>query len=280
MKLETLVVHAGYAPDPTTKAVAVPIYQTTSYAFDDTQHGADLFDLKVAGNIYTRIMNPTTDVLEKRVRGARRRRGRTRARLRPGRDHLRDPDHRRGRPEHHQSRLRSTAAPTTCSRTRCRSTASTAKFADHREPESFEKLIDAEHPRDLLRVGRQPGRQRHRFRGARRGRAPPRHPADRRQHRAHAVPVPTVRARRGHRRALADQVPRRPRHQHRRRDRRFRQVPLGGARRQVPAPQHAGRLVPRRRLHRGVRRRPPSSAARASCRCATWARRSRRSTAS
>ncbi|MGE5384838.1 MAG: O-acetylhomoserine aminocarboxypropyltransferase/cysteine synthase family protein, partial [Betaproteobacteria bacterium] len=67
MKLETLAVHAGYSPDPTTKAVAVPIYQTTSYAFDDTQHGADLFDLKVQGNIYTRIMNPTQDVLEKRV---------------------------------------------------------------------------------------------------------------------------------------------------------------------------------------------------------------------
>ncbi len=66
-KLETLAVHAGYSPDPTTKAVAVPIYQTTSYAFDNTQHGADLFDLKVAGNIYTRIMNPTQDVLEKRV---------------------------------------------------------------------------------------------------------------------------------------------------------------------------------------------------------------------
>ena len=67
MKLETLAVHAGYSPDPTTRAVAVPIYQTTSYAFDDTQHGADLFDLKVPGNIYTRIMNPTTDVLEQRV---------------------------------------------------------------------------------------------------------------------------------------------------------------------------------------------------------------------
>ena len=67
MKLETIAVHGGYSPDPTTKAVAVPIYQTTSYAFDDTQHGADLFDLKVAGNIYTRIMNPTTDVLEKRM---------------------------------------------------------------------------------------------------------------------------------------------------------------------------------------------------------------------
>ena len=67
MKIETIAVHGGYSPDPTTKAVAVPIYQTTSYAFDNTQHGADLFDLKVAGNIYTRIMNPTTDVLEKRM---------------------------------------------------------------------------------------------------------------------------------------------------------------------------------------------------------------------
>ncbi len=67
MKLETIAIHGGYSPDPTTKAVAVPIYQTTSYAFDDTQHGADLFDLKVPGNIYTRIMNPTNDVLEKRV---------------------------------------------------------------------------------------------------------------------------------------------------------------------------------------------------------------------
>ena len=67
MKLETLAIHAGYSPDPPTKAVAVPIYQTTSYAFDDTQHGADLFDLKVPGNIYTRIMNPTTAVLEERV---------------------------------------------------------------------------------------------------------------------------------------------------------------------------------------------------------------------
>ncbi len=67
MKLETVAIHGGYTPDPTTKAVAVPIYQTTSYAFDDTQHAADLFDLKVPGNIYTRMMNPTNDVLEKRV---------------------------------------------------------------------------------------------------------------------------------------------------------------------------------------------------------------------
>lgn len=66
-RLETLAIHAGYSVEPTTKAVAVPIYHTSSYAFDDTQHGADLFDLKVAGNIYTRIMNPTNAVLEERV---------------------------------------------------------------------------------------------------------------------------------------------------------------------------------------------------------------------
>jgi len=66
-KFETKSVHAGYSPDPTTKSAAVPIYQTAAYAFDSAQHGADLFDLKVAGNIYTRIMNPTNDVLEQRV---------------------------------------------------------------------------------------------------------------------------------------------------------------------------------------------------------------------
>ncbi|BFM21060.1 O-acetylhomoserine aminocarboxypropyltransferase/cysteine synthase family protein [Gilvimarinus japonicus] len=67
MKLESLALHCGYESEPTTKAATTPIYQTTSYTFDDTQHGADLFDLKVAGNIYTRIMNPTNAVLEARV---------------------------------------------------------------------------------------------------------------------------------------------------------------------------------------------------------------------
>ena len=66
-RFETLSVHAGYTPDPTTRSAAVPLYQTVAYAFDNAQHGADLFDLKVPGNIYTRIMNPTQDVLEQRV---------------------------------------------------------------------------------------------------------------------------------------------------------------------------------------------------------------------
>ncbi len=66
-RLETLAVHAGQQPDPTTGARAVPIYQTTSYVFRDTDHAANLFALKEPGNIYTRIMNPTNDVLEQRV---------------------------------------------------------------------------------------------------------------------------------------------------------------------------------------------------------------------
>lgn len=67
MKAETIAIHGGFAGDPETHAVAVPVYQTTSYYFDNTQHGADLFDLKVPGNIYSRIMNPTNAVLEQRV---------------------------------------------------------------------------------------------------------------------------------------------------------------------------------------------------------------------
>lgn len=65
LKIETLALHGGQEPDPTTGSRAVPIYQTTSYQFKDTDHAANLFALKEFGNIYTRLMNPTTDVLEK-----------------------------------------------------------------------------------------------------------------------------------------------------------------------------------------------------------------------
>ena len=65
-KFETLQLHAGQVPDPTTNSRAVPIYQTSSYVFDNAEHGANLFGLKEFGNIYTRLMNPTTDVFEKR----------------------------------------------------------------------------------------------------------------------------------------------------------------------------------------------------------------------
>ena len=67
MKDQTIAIHAGYTTEESTKSVAVPVYQTVAYEFDDAQHGADLFDLAVPGNIYSRIMNPTCDVLEQRV---------------------------------------------------------------------------------------------------------------------------------------------------------------------------------------------------------------------
>src|SRR5471030_1832452 len=67
LKFETLQLHAGQEVDPTTGSRAVPLYQTTSYVFNNAQHGANLFALKEFGNIYTRIMNPTTDVFEKRI---------------------------------------------------------------------------------------------------------------------------------------------------------------------------------------------------------------------
>jgi O-acetylhomoserine/O-acetylserine sulfhydrylase-like pyridoxal-dependent enzyme len=67
LKVETLALHAGQEPDPTTGSRAVPIYQTTSYQFKNTEHAANLFGLREFGNIYTRLMNPTTDVFEKRV---------------------------------------------------------------------------------------------------------------------------------------------------------------------------------------------------------------------
>ena len=66
-KFETLQVHAGQEKEPVTRSRAVPIYQTSSYTFDDAQYGADLFGLRKFGNIYTRLMNPTTDVFEKRI---------------------------------------------------------------------------------------------------------------------------------------------------------------------------------------------------------------------
>src|SRR5215475_5757740 len=67
MRNETIAIHSGYEVEPTTKAVAVPIYQTVAYAFDSAEHGAALFDLEIDGYRYSRISNPTTDVLERRV---------------------------------------------------------------------------------------------------------------------------------------------------------------------------------------------------------------------
>ena len=86
--LSTIALHAGQVPDPTTSARAVPIYQTTSYVFKSTEHAANLFALKEFGNIYTRLMNPTTDVFEQRVAAIEGGHGRAGGGVRPGGHHL------------------------------------------------------------------------------------------------------------------------------------------------------------------------------------------------
>ena len=122
--LDTLALHGGQNVDPATKARAVPIYQTTSYVFDDTGHAARLFALEEFGNIYTRIMNPTTDVLEQRITALEGGVGGLARRERPGGDRVLGPQHRARRRPHRELRVRSTAERTTRSSTRCRNTAS------------------------------------------------------------------------------------------------------------------------------------------------------------
>jgi O-acetylhomoserine/O-acetylserine sulfhydrylase-like pyridoxal-dependent enzyme len=93
-RFDTTAIHGGHAGDPHTKSRAVPIYQTTSYTFDDAEHAARLFALQEFGNIYTRIMNPTSDVLEQRIAALEGGVGALARRERPGRQHLLDPQHR------------------------------------------------------------------------------------------------------------------------------------------------------------------------------------------
>ncbi len=282
MKLETLAVHAGYSPDPTTKAVAVPIYQTAAYAFDSAQHGADLFDLKVQGNIYTRIMNPTSDVLEKRVAALEG--GIAALALASGMaaityaiqtiaeagDNIVSASHALRR---HLQPVRAHA---------CRSSASTCASPTTAIRPASQKLIDARTKADLL-----PSRSATRWATSPTSRA-----LAEMAHR-HGVPlivdntVPSpylcrpiehgadivvhsltkymgghgTSARRRHRRLAASS----PGPSTRSASRRLNEPDLS---------------LPRRGLHRGAGRRPPTSAARAWCRCATPARRSRRSTPS
>ncbi len=218
MKIETIAVHGGYTPDPTTKAVAVPIYQTVAYAFDDTQHGADLFDLKVAGNIYSRIMNPTNGVLEARM-----------AALEGGIGAL----------VVASGMAAITAAIQTIAEAGDNIVASSAlyggtynlfahtfpqqgievRFADPREPAAFAQLIDARTKAVFCESVGNPAGQCNRHCRAGRHCARRRRTADCRQHRVQPLFVPPVRARRRHRGACADQIPGRPRHHAGRRDR-------------------------------------------------------------
>ena len=253
MKNETLAVHGGYDSDPTTKAVAVPIYQTVAYEFDSADHGAALFNLEVEGHRYSRISNPTVAVLERRVAAAGRRHRRAVREHRPGGAELcRAQSHRDG----HQYRLGAAALRHDPHAVRPRS----AEPGHHRalcrvRPARRHRKADRRrHARHLLRKRRQSGRQYLRHRGAGRRRRAPRRSAGRRQHRCHADPAPPDRLRRRYRRAFADQIPRRPWHHARRRHRRQRQISLEEARRALPAIQRARRVLSRAGLCRSLRR--------------------------
>ena len=275
---ETKQVHAGQTPDIATNARALPIYQTTSYTFNSTEHAAALFGLAEPGNIYTRIMNPTQDVVEQRIAALEGGVAALFLSVRPGRRDVRDPQPRQRRRPHRvqPAAVRRHVQPVPLH-------AAQARHRDHassRTPTTWTpggrpcgpntKAFFGEtisNPQiDILDIP-----------GVAVGRARERRAADRRQHHRDAVPDPADRARRRHRRALGHQVPRRPRHGDRRRDRRRRHLRLDQ--------RHASPASPRRTRATTAwcspsSARPPTHSRPACSCCATSARRPRRSTPS
>ena len=244
----TLAVHAGAQPDPTTGARATPIYQTTSFVFDDVDHAASLFGLQAFGNIYTRIGNPTSAVLEERVAALEG--GTAGLAVASGHAaqvlalHCADAAGRRVR----RLQASSMAARSTSSTTPSRISAGTWCGPTRTTSRRFETRDHAEDQGDLHRVDRQSRRRHHRHRGDRQDRAQGRRAADRRQHAGDALSVPAVRLRRRHRRAFADQVSRRPRQFDRRHDRRRRHLRLVAATSAIrccrePRPEYHGMVL-------------------------------------
>ncbi len=282
-RFETLQLHAGQTPAPGTNARAVPIYQTTSYTFDSAEHGAKLFALQQFGNIYTRIMNPTTDVFEQRI-----------AALEGGVAAV--------------ATSSGQAAQFLTIATICQAgdnIVSTSllyggtynqfkvtlprlginvKFVDGDDPEAFRKLPSTPRPRRSMSkpsATRAPTCRTSRSHRQDRPRA--RHPADRRQHlRRRWLSGAADRSRRRHRRRLRHQVDRRPRHQHRRRASSIPASSTGATASSRCSPSPSPGLS-RPQVLGGVRQgrsrsaTSPSPSARASRACATSARRSRRS---
>ena len=222
----TLAVHAGAQPDPTTGARATPIYQTTSFVFNDADHAASLFGLQAFGNIYTRIGNPTQAVLEERVAALE---GGTAALatasghaaqvvvfqmlLKPGDEFI------AARKLYGGSINQFTHA--------FKSFGWNVAWADPDDIESFERAVTPHTKAIFIEFNRQSRRHNHRHRSDRGRRPQGRRSPDRRQHACDTLPDPTDRPRRRHRRALPDQVPWRSRQldrRHHRRRRHFRLV--------------------------------------------------------
>ena len=251
---DTLAVHAGQAPDPATNARAVPIYATTSYVFNDTQHAADLFGLRVFGNIYTRIMNPTSDVFEKRI-----------AELEGGIAALAVAS---GQAAETLTVLNLARAGDNLvsSQTLYGGTYNlfahslpkwgiTTKFVDIHNLDQVRAAIDAGTRLLFVETIGNPRLDVPDFEALADDRARGRHSAGRGQHLRRGHAQPADRAWRGHHRALGHQVDRRPRHGDRRRGDRRRQVRLDQRQGQgaLPRVQRARPELPRPGLHRGVR---------------------------
>ena len=233
---ETLQLHAGQDPDPATNARAVPIYQTTSYVFDDADHAASLFGLQQFGNIYTRIMNPTTDVFEKRVAAleggvaavatasGQAAQLLTVTTLAQAGDNIVSTSYLYGG-TYNQFKV---ALPRL---------GINVKFVDGDDADAIAAAIDENTKARVRRVDRQPAVQRARPRADRRRCPRSGRPADRRQHlRGCRLPGAPDRPRRRHRGGVGHQVDRRPRHLDRRHHRRLRQLRLavGDASRSSP----------------------------------------------
>ena len=246
---ETVVLHSGYRSDPATNAVAVPIYQTTSYQFRDTKHAANLFGLAELGNIYTRIMNPTNDVLETRIAAleggvAALALGSGQAAslfavqniCHAGDNFVASTDLYGGTWNLFANTMKTMGIE-------CR-------FVDPADPENFRRATDAKtrcyyaetlpNPKlivfpigEVARIGRELGV-----------------PLDHGQH-GGAGALPPVRPWCGDRAAFHDQVYRRPRHFDRRHPGRWRQLRLGEARRPLPHAEHARPQLPRRGVDAG-----------------------------
>ena len=249
-RFETLALHGGsYRADPVSGAVAVPIYQTTSYQFQDTGHASRLFALEELGNIYTRVQNPTWDALEQRI-----------AALEGGAAALAVAS---GQTASAYSVLNlAQAGDNIVSSTDLYGGTWTlfaqtlkqfgieTRFVDPTDPESVPPRDRREDARLLRGDPAQSEAQRLPDQGGRRHRPLARRAADRRQHRD-AADRAAVRAWRGGRRLFGDQIYRRPRHLDRRPDHRRRQFPVGGARRALSAAHPARRGLSRRDLDRG-----------------------------
>ncbi len=221
----TRAVHAGARPDPTTGARAIPIFQTTSYVFEDPESAAAYFNLQEYGNTYTRIMNPTLAAFEERIASLEGGVGAvafasglaaqtaalfTMLVTRRSRRRVERAVRRHG----HAAEAPAAQAVGRASRSSIRTYRCMARRADRQNEGA------------LRRDDRQPGWQRARHRSARADRTRTRRAAHRRQYVRHAVSLPPARMGRRHRRALRDEVHRRPRHQHRRRRRRLRHLRL------------------------------------------------------